>query len=471
MILSATLRGIEAHVVNVAAQGEPGLTTLIIKGLASAAERESRVRVQAALANARYTIDRRVTVSCDAGGRAIDGTALDLPIALAVANADEHHGVGAVGELSLSGEVRPVRGALAAVEALRGHVDVVLVAPENADEAALVDGVRVVVVRRLVDALDFLAGKRANVVKAQRRQLQPLGAQQDMRDVRGHHQARRALEVAAAGGHNVLLIGGPGAGKTMLARRLPGILPPLTDTEALEVTRVHSAAGLNIGGGLIHTRPFRAPHHSTTPPGLVGGGASIPRPGEVTLAHHGVLFLDELPEFSRVTLEVLREPIESGEVVLARASGTLRYPARCLLVASMAACPCGRFPSPRCRCSAADRARYRSRVPLALAERFDVRVSVSPIDLAAIETEPVGEASAVIAERVAAARAERHLGANLGAGAKSLVVRALESSLLPSRDAHDRAVRVAQTIACLAGDRTVSDAQMSEAIELTRDPF
>lgn len=472
MILGATLRGIQANIVHVIAQREPGLRMLTIKGLATAAERESRVRVEAALATTEHAIDRRVTVSCDAGGRAIDGTGLDLAIALAIAASEEHHGIGALGELSLAGEVRPVRGALAAVEEMRRHVDVVFVAPENADEAALVDGVQVVVVRRLADALDFLAGRRANAVTAKRRQPPPPGPHLDMRDIRGQQQARRALEIAASGGHNLLLIGGPGAGKTMLARRLTGILPPLTDVEALEVTRVHSAAGLNIGGGLMNTRPFRAPHHSTTPPGLVGGGASIPRPGEVTLAHHGVLFLDELPEFARATLEVLREPIESGEVILARAPGTLRYPSRCILVGAMSACPCGRFPDPRCRCGAADRARYRSRVPTPLLDRFDVRVSVAPIDLTAIESEGPGEASAIVAERVAAARAERHTTpARVGEAARSLLVRALESSLLPSRDAHDRVVRVAHTIASLAGDRMIDDAHVTEAIELARDPF
>lgn len=322
MILGAALRGITAHVVRVTAHREPGLPTFMIKGLATAAERESRVRVQASLATTAHTIDGRLTVALDAAGHNIDGTALDLAIALAAATAGEDSlGIGALGELSLSGEIRPVRGALASVEELKKHVEIVLVAPENAAEAMLVDGVRVVVVRRLTEALEVLAGRRGDV---ETRALHPppsAPTYADMRDIRGQQAARRALEVAAAGRHNLLIVGGPGAGKTMLSRRLTGILPSLTESEALEVTRVHSAAGLNIGGGLITTRPFRAPHHSTTPPGLVGGGASHPRPGEVTLAHHGVLFLDELAEFSRPALEVLREPIETGEVMLARSSG------------------------------------------------------------------------------------------------------------------------------------------------------
>jgi magnesium chelatase family protein len=269
---------------------------------------------------------------------------------------------------------------------------------------------RVIVVRRLKEALDFFAGIDTNPIEAKSQpKSAPASASRapDMRDVQGHALARRALEVAAAGGHNVLLVGGPGAGKTMLARRLPGLLPPLTNEEALEVTRIHSAAGLNIGGGLVVDRPFRAPHHSTTPPGLVGGGAAMPRPGEVTLAHHGVLFLDELPEFSRATLEMLREPLVAGEVLLSRATGTLRYPSRCMIVASMSPCPCGHLGSParatRCRCTVADVARYRARVSPALLECFDIQVFVPAIDLAAIEQESIGERSASIAARVAAA--------------------------------------------------------------------
>lgn len=471
MIFSATPRDIEAHVVAVAVRREPGLPTLDIKGLATAAERESRVRVQAALAAVRHDVDRRITISLNASGRGIDGTGLDLAVALAIAATTERP-IGAVGELSLAGDVRAVRGALAAVEALKQHTSVVLVAPENAEEAALVGDISVVVVRSLAEALDYLAGTRTPpaLVRSTSPRPQPLAL--DMSDIRGQPLARRALEVAAAGGHHLRLVGPPGAGKTMLARRLIGILPPLTHEEALDVTRVHSSAGLNVGGGLITSRPFRAPHHSTTPPGLVGGGAAAPRPGEVTLAHRGVLFLDELPEFSRATLECLREPIANGEVLLSRASGALRFPAQCLLVSAAAACPCGRFPAQRCRCSAVDRERYRARIPPRLDELFDVRVSLTAVDLTSLERAPLGESSADVTRRVYAARSVRaDVNAApsdvLDASARSLLTRAQHASLVPDRTIHERVVRVSRTIAALEGRAIVSEPHVAEALELS----
>jgi magnesium chelatase family protein len=295
------------------------------------------------------------------------------------------------------------------------------------------------------------------------------GSALDLKDVRRQPRACRALEIAAAGQHHVLLVGGPGAGKTMLARRLSGLLPTMTDDEALAVTRVHSAAGLNIGGGLMSARPFRAPHHSTTPPGLVGGGAALPRPGEVSLAHNGVLFLDELPEFARPTLEVLHEPLSSGEVVLSRASGTLRYPSRCLVVASMSPCPCGHNGTPRCRCTADATKRYTSRVPARLLELFDLRLRLEAIDLGRIDEEIASgsppETSAEVSLRVAAAR-DRAAKTNepafdppLERGATALVNQTAVSAL-----ARDRALRVARTIATLAGANVVTLTHMTEAI-------
>jgi magnesium chelatase family protein len=463
MILTASLRGVEARVVRVTASRRAGLRGLRIVGLAAAAERESRVRVSAALANADHFVDDEVTITCDAAGTAIDGTAIDLAAALAVCTGENTPmKLAALAELSLAGEVRPVRGVLAAVEALAGQVDAVLVAPDNAAEAALVDGVRVFAVRHLVDALRFVAGDERAVTRVSRGIVRTTAPSLDLRDVVGQPQARRALEIAAAGGHHLLLIGGPGAGKTMLARRLNGILPALTQREALDVTRVHSAAGLNVGGDLVTARPFRAPHHSTTPPGLVGGGAAQPRPGEVSLAHHGVLFLDELPEFSRPALEVLREPIATGEVVLARASGTLRFPSRCQLVASTPPCPCGRFGDRRCSCSIDSRRRYLGRIPEHLLAAIDVRVFMMPIDLSQQGAATTQEVSADVAERVVSAREQLMLVRD------ELDVEAARAlAACESRAAYERVLRVARTVAALDREDVVRARHIDEALTVT----
>jgi len=473
MIFSATLRGIQAHVVKVTATHTTGLPSFKITGLAPAAEREARVRVQAALANVGEPVTRTCHAVCDAGGVFVDGTGLDLAIALAAAAADKVQ-VCAIAELSLAGEMRPVRGVLAAVEAVKKHVTIVIVAPENAAEAALVDGVKVIVMRNLKEALRFASGGGHDVVYASKPPRSPANSSPDMTDIRGQNGARRALEIAAAGGHNVLLIGGPGAGKTMLARRLSGLLPAMNDESALEVTRVHSAAGLNIGGSLIATRPFRAPHHSTTAPGLVGGGVGTPRPGELALAHEGVLFLDQLPEFARASLEILSEPLRTGEIVLARASGTLRYPSRALVVGSMSACPCGWSPSSRCRCSTADRARYVGRISSRLLELFDVRVVVPTLDLTSASNELPGEPSSVVAARVAAARAHaiawtRTRAERLSAEAHALLDNSAGLTSPDSRQRFDRVLSVAQTIAHLEGAAAVNAAHLAEALSLAGD--
>lgn len=492
-VRSLSLYGIDALPVEVEVDVGAGLPGFSIVGLPDVAVQEARERVRVAISNSGYKFPtKKVIVNLAPADLRKEGPAFDLPIALAVLAASgvvSEEGLermGVVGELSLDGGLRGVRGALSMAEGARREGLGSLILPEqNALEAASIGGPGVYGVRSLKEAVGLISGEKDvaptwPTADGQEATEEPFD---DFVDVAGQNYAKRALEVTAAGGHNILMSGPPGSGKTMLARRLPGILPPVTREESIEVTKVHSAAGQG-DGTLMRRRPFRAPHHTISTSGLAGGG-SHPRPGEVSLAHHGVLFLDEFPEFNRATLEVLRQPMEDGLVTISRVAATLTYPARFTLVCSMNPCPCGYAGDRRrrCRCSAGQIERYQSRISGPLLDRIDLFVDVPRLTREELRGRKDAETSGEIRARVAAARdaqlgrqgvpnvalAGRKLRAacSLGGDAETLFSQAIDRMGLSGR-AHDRVLRVARTIADLAGEEEIATQHVAEALNYRR---